>query len=327
VNLQGVLKDIADTSIIPIEELFVFRPRLGRYRIEKRIRKIQTDLHIMNINNVTAYGNNILFAAWGSQYDVLLNKLNKKGITPSLIMCSTPGQSELSRHELKNYHSIIRYLRMGKLKHWLLNKRLYDSIGRIITQCTYFPHTLDLHQFQLIQPQILKGKNIELFCKPRLGKNIINQILAFKISGTLAQLHINFSDKLIDPIINDFNVEIVRHEWIVDSGYYSLIAAMDLSLQATFTESFSYAVAERMCLGIPVITSFDIYLTADDAFLSKHLCVQALDTPSKIAVLIKEIIEHDTLRQDLGKKCQEVIECIAQKNNKEARDFIVNFLD
>jgi len=266
-NLKGVLKDLVKTNILPIQKLFIFKPNISNKRVRRRLQKIQTDLNLLNIDKIINYGDNILFTAWSPIYDVVLKKLNKKGITPSLIMCSTPGQSELSRHELKDYHNIIQHLRKGELKYWLLNKRLYASIGRAIEQSIYFPHTIDLEQFKNVKSKNLDGKNIDLFCLPRLGKNIFNQILGFKISGVSAKLHINFRDKIIDLLIKDIRANIVHHNWLSDSEYYGLVAAMDISLQTTFTESFSYAVAERMYLGVPVITSYDIYLVAKDPFL------------------------------------------------------------
>jgi len=325
-NLKGILDDIVDIQVLPIEDLFVFRPRLGNMRIERRLQKIQTDLSMMNVNKVIEYGDKILFTAWGPPYDVVLEKLNKMGIKPSLIMCSTPGQSELSRHELKDYHNMIKYLERGKLRHWLLNKRLFDALAGITKHAVYFPHTLDLSQFENVVPLKMDGINVDLFCTLRLGKNILNQVLAFKISGVNGKLHINFRDNHVSPVVRDIGANIVNHKWIRTSQYYNLVAAMDLSLQATFTESFSYAVAERMYLGVPVITSFDIYLTAGDQFLSTYLCVKTLDTPSEMAGMIRRIINDAELRDELSESCRTVIKQIATKNNREARDYIIEFL-
>lgn len=325
-NLQRVLDGLVNARVLPIEELYTFRPRLGNLRIKRRLRKIQADLQMISVDRISEYGDNILFTAWGPPYDVALKKLNKMGITPSLIMCSTPGQSELSRHELKDYHSILGYLETGKLRHWLLNKRLYNALAGITRHAVYFPHTLDVGQFKGVTPLKLDGTNIDLFCPLRLGKNLLNQVLAFKLSGVSGRLHINFSDDLIDPVIRDIGANIVKHRWIAAGQYYELVAAMDLSLQATFTESFNYAVAERMYLGVPVITSYDIYLTAGDEFLSKHLCVKALDSPSEIAAMIKRIATDAKLRAALSRRCTKVMSRIAERNNREARDYIIEFL-
>lgn len=326
INLKGVLRNVVETNIIPIERLSFLPTLADGQLLRKPLEKIKIELHLININKIVEYGNNILFAGWGPIYEVALKKLNKRGITPSLIMCSTPGQSELSKCELISYHNIVEHVKTGKIKCWLLNKRLYNSIGRLITQSTYFPHTIDLEQFNKVLPKNLPGENIDLFSPIRAGKNILNQIIGFKISGVSATLHINFRDKLLNLLIKDIDANIARHNWIEHSEYYNLVAAMDLSLQATFTESFSYAVAERMCLGVPVITSHDIYFTAENDFLSKNLCVQSLDTPSEIARTIKRIFEDKKLLHSLGKRCRGVIKGIADKNNKEARDFIIDFL-
>jgi len=326
-NLKRVLNSLVEITIMPVEDLFIFRPQIGAYRIEKRIRMIQTDLHLINVDKITEFGDNILFAAWSPFYDLVLNKLNRKGITPSLIVCSTLGQSELSRHELKDYHHILKYLKEGKLKYWLLNRRLYGSLHKITDKSIYFPYPLDLSRFRNIVPEKIDGKNIDLFCLPRLGKNILNQILAFEISNVSASLHINFQDRFINHIIKDINAKVVYHGWMSDVDYYRFIAGMDLSLQSTFTESFSYAVAERMCLGVPPITSYDVYFTAEDKFLSRYLCVKALDTPSEIAKLIKKNMEDDNLRRNLSEKCRVVIEKIANKNNKETQDLIVDLIE
>lgn len=326
-NLKGVLNGIVDSQVMPIEDLYFFRPPIGNTRVKRRLQKIQTDAALLDVSKITDYGDNILFAAWGPPYDVLLDKLNKAGITPSLIMCSTPGQSELSKHELKDYHNLFRYFQQGKLKYWLLNRRLFNTLSATTECAVYFPHTIDLNQFREIVPQQLKGINVDLFCTTRFGKNILNQVLAFKISELDGTLHVNFRDNLINPIINDITERVVYHSWIPDAQYYSLVAAMDLSLQATFTESFNYAVAERMCLGVPVITSYDIYLTALDPFLSKYLCVRALDTPSEIARMIRDIAKDQHLRHTLSEKCRTTIRRIAARNNKEAVDYITTFLN
>ncbi len=325
-NLERVLTPLVNVDLIPIESLISLKVKTGIKRIDLRWRKIQVDLKALSIERLFEYGNNILFTAWGPIYDVALSKLNNRGIVPSLIMCSTPGQSELSRHELRDYHSIISYLKKGKLRYWLLNKRLFSSLGSIFGQAIYFPHTIDLDQFKSITPSSLQGCNIDLFCAIRLGKNILNQVIAVKLSKSQPLLHVNFNEPNLSRIMKDINIPIIWHPWIESHEYYSLVAGMTLSLQATFTESFSYAVAERMCLGVPPITAYDIYLTADDPFLAEHLCIKALDTPREIASKIDDLLGDEKLLTDISAKCREVINRIALKNNQEAIDFILDFV-
>jgi glycosyltransferase involved in cell wall biosynthesis len=98
---------------------------------------------------------------------------------------------------------------------------------------------------------------------------------------------------------------------------------MDFSLQVTMGESFNYAVCERMAMGVPVLTTEDIYLVADDRKLRKYLCVHASDTPRAIADSIARIVNDAELKKEIGKHCMEVIAKIARKNNECVRNTII----
>lgn len=321
-NLREILKVAVDCNIKCIE--FFLHPHLlpNIKVLEKLENKIHWNLPLAKSEELFTYGNNIIFAGWDYRYDMILSKLNSKGITPSLILCSTVGQNELTSHEIQSFINIQNHLKSGKLKYVLLNKRLYDSLQNVLNNALYFPHTIDLHRFDTIRPQCLEGINIDLFCALRPGKNILNQILAFKMSGINGYLHINVNKPKIDEIIQAIGVPVVKHPWLEQSAYYSLVAAMTASMQVTFTESFSYAVCERMCLSIPVFTSYDIDLVSEDELLSRFLCINALDTPSVIANSLKRVVSDCKLRNELATHVRKRIEDIANRDNKYAADCI-----
>ena len=324
INLKSILSNYFDVQLIYLEQLLLVRSPLPKNKGQRMLNFLQTNFHLLNIKHLLDYGSNILFAGWGTMYEIVLKKLNNNGIKPSLIMCSTPGQAELSKGELYLYNNIITHFKKGNIKYWLLNKRLFDSMGKLVKRTTYFPHTIDLTQFRKVIPNFLIGSNLDLFCPVRPGKNIVNQIIAFKLSNVTAKLHVNFSDIAMKTLLKALNIQVINHGWIDDSQYYNLIAAMKLSLQATFTESFNYAVAERMCLGVPVITSYDIYLTSNNAFLAKYLCVKRLDTPLEISDRINKIIKNNTLQKELSACCRKVIKQIALRNNRKVISFMRN---
>lgn len=316
-NLHGVIKSTIDSTLLPIEDLLLPNLDVQNKRLTRYFSTMQTKLHLVDIQKITKYGNSIVFSGWSRLYDVVLKVLNRRGIQPSVLLCSTPGQAELSRGELAIYHRLIRYVRTGNIKHFFLNKRLHDTLGEIIPEATYLPYAIDMTRLSNIEPLQVDGDNIDLFSPVRPGKNLINQIIAFKISNVHANLHINFHTDDIKKLISDINATVVSHAWIDDSQYYNLVAGMDLSLQVTFTESFSYAVAERMYLGIPVLTSCDVYFTAEHELLSKYLCITRLDTPREMAKRIKMLMADRTQRQEIGSVCKEVITKIANSSNRE----------
>ncbi|OGU55586.1 MAG: hypothetical protein A2V66_15640 [Ignavibacteria bacterium RBG_13_36_8] len=322
-NLIGVLSGMMEIGFVFIEDGIakpLFKSILpGYHRIEKKLNK---RLYSINIDKLLEYENNLIFAGWGSEYGYVLEKLNKHGLQPSLIMCSTIGQAELTKRELFSYRQILSNLRQGNIKYWLLNKRLFDTFGSFIERSIYFPHVVDLKSFDQITTTQMEGNNLDLFCAIRNGKNILNQVLAYKLSNIPGSLHINFEDPDINALIDLFDIKVVRHKWIPGADYYRLVSGMALSLQVTFTESFSYAVCERMCLSIPVITSYDVDLISGDEFLAEHLCVSSLDTPSAIARKIRRVLMDAKLRKDLALHSKKRIENIARVDNQLVCDTI-----
>lgn len=314
-NHEAVLKSSIDVDFVPLEPLIFphFKDftkfRNFYFRISRRIK-------VVSIDKIIPYENNIIFASFGPIYETVIKKLNKKGIRPSFIWCSSLGQLELTPGERKTFKHLIDFFKQGRIKNLLLHRRLYNSIGRFISGTTYFPHSIDLLSYKNVMKKEIPGTNIDLFCKPRLGKNILNQVLAFKIAEVDGFLHINFDVGKFHGIIKTISSQIVKHKWLPIEDYYSLISSMTISLQVTIGESFNYAVCERMALKVPPLTTSDIYLVSEDSFLAKYLCVSAADTPLEIAKPIRKIVNDQKLRAELAEKCKERISEVAKVNNK-----------
>ncbi|MEO0226695.1 MAG: hypothetical protein ABIL70_01425 [candidate division WOR-3 bacterium] len=320
-NLQGVVNQYIQADCINIEDFLIPRFHFKSKILNYKYLRMQEYLNLLRLDRISEYGDNIFLVAWGALYDVLLKRLNRRGVKPSLIMCSTIGQSDFNDLDRLYMLQVIDNVMKGRVKDFLLNKRLYMSLGKILPRAIYFPHPVDLSQFSSIIPQKLPGINIDIFVSLRPGKNIMNQIFAVKISSIDCVLHINFRNPQIERFIKTLSLQTKVHSWIPDSEYYNLVAGMTLSLQVTFTESFSYAVCERMCLSVPTITSYDIDLISEDRFLSKYLCVEGLDTPTQIAERLKKIVGDDKLREELSIRCRERINKIAQENNRIVKEY------
>lgn len=314
-NHQGILSSVFNVDLVPLEELLLpsyiktANYRLLHVRILRRLKMI-------SVEKILPYGDNVILASFGPIYETIITKLNKKGIRPSFIWCSSLGQLEMTPGERQAFVKMIDYFKKGKIKYFLMHRRLYDSLGYFIKDATFLPLSIDLKPYQNIVKKDLSGINVDLFCRPRFGKNILNQILAFKISEISGKMHINFDATQYHGIIETISSEIVCHKWVPLEEYYSMIAAMDASLQVTIGESFNYAVCERMALGVPVLTTPDIYLVSEDPVLSTRLCVSAPDTPQEIAEMLKKMINDKSLRNDTAERCRARITEVANENNK-----------
>lgn len=325
-NHQAILKSSIDCDFIPLEYL-IFPISKKHTQMRRIYYSVSRRLKIVSINKILSYGENIIFGSFSPTYEIIVRQLNKHGIRPSFIWHSSLGQLEQTPGERELFMRIITLLERGKIKYLLLHRRLYDSLGYFIKGATYLPHSIELTPYRSISKKDLSGINVDLFCRLRYGKNVLNQILAFKMAELDGNLHINFDTEQFHGIIETISSQIVRHKWLPIEEYYSLISAMDISLQVTIGESFNYAVCERMALKVPVLTTADIYLVSDDSFLAKHLCVSAPDTPSEISRAMKKILDKKDLREELGERCGERISEVAKYNNKIVVDQIRTLFD
>jgi glycosyltransferase involved in cell wall biosynthesis len=318
-NIKGVLADKMDVDFYILEDL-VFPIKVPNKSLQRQLIRAQNRLQMITLDRLLPYGDNIIFAPFSPLIARLVKELSKKGVRPSVMWCSTLSQAEMASSEVEMLNVLINQLESNKIKCLLAQERIYDSLGYFIKKSVFFPYALNLKLFDRVEKKKREGINLDLFCAPRLGKNILTQILSFKMTELDANLHINFDLGGFRKIVEKIGVKPVVHSWLPELDYYGLISGMDMSLQVTFGESFNYAVAERMALSVPVLSTFDIYLLEEDQFLNKYLCVNAIDTPKVIAASIKRIINDKNLRDDLAKRCRERIEEVSRKNNQVVSD-------
>lgn len=314
-NHRAILEPVVTCDIVLLEEL-LSPPYLKSFKHQSLYYRMCKRLLLPSVNSILPYGENVIFGTFAPIHEVIVKKLNHKGIRPSFMWCSSIGQIELTPSEIKPFVRLLDLLKEGRIKYLFLHRRLYNSIGHIAKKAIFLPHSIDLKTYAHVLPVNLTGVNIDLFCRPRFGKNILNQILGFEMSEIDGRLHINFCLSQFHGLAYIISKKIVQHKWLPQDDYFNLIAGMTLSLQVTIGESFNYAVCERMCLQVPVLTTKDIYLVAEDPFLAKYLCVDAPDTPLAIAQAIKKIVSEKNLRNELAIRCKTRITEVAKQNNK-----------
>jgi len=274
---------------------------------------------------VKEYDDRIILGGWSSIHEKIVNILNARGVKPSVMWCSTLGQMEMTCR-MGDYKALVSLLSLnkeGKIRYILFNERLFEEMG-FIENSIYFPHTLNLDKFNAYfkpYPQNNSDAfNIDLFVAMRSGKNILAQISAIKLSKYMSKikLHINFKHTYIEQVITHWDVPVIKHNWLKWEEYLNLISGMHLSLQVTHTESFNYAVAERMAMGVPSLVSCNIYNVCKDEFLRKYLCVEAVDSPAKIRERMDFILANPSLFLDLRQKVHERINRVMREKNSLA---------
>ena len=324
-NLEEVTGKI---QLYYIEDMF---PNELLFRVERRL--LRNTLISLARNKIAKlvkeHGNRIILGGWSSIHDKITSLLNTYGTMPSVMWCSTLGQMEMTC-KMGDYKALLSLLSLNKekkIRYILLNERLYEEMG-FIENSIYFPHTLNLKKFNAYfkpKPDYSHDVfNIDLFVALRSGKNILAQISAVKLStySDKIKLHINFKHPYINRIIDYWSVETVRHGWLKWEEYLNLISNMHLSLQVTHTESFNYAVAERMAMGVPPLVSYNIYNVCKDDFLKKYLCVEAVDSPSVIKSKLDYLLMDPALLIELRQRVHERINTLMKEKNSEAESLL-----
>ena len=115
----------------------------------------------------------------------------------------------------------------------------------------------------VVQPAQLQGVNISLFGAAHARKNLLSQSAAFALAGRRFgfagwTLHLNGQttrEASYAEWLALARIPYVDHGWLDRTAYLSLVAAMDVGLCATLSESYGYAAADHVELGVPVVAS------------------------------------------------------------------------
>ncbi len=320
-NLAKVSKIV---DIVYLEDLF---RNEFLFRLERRFFR-NSALTFASMDHLRNYKDRVILGGWTPVYPKLVKLLNKNGIKPSVMWCSTLGQMEMTCN-MVDYRSFLELVNLsdeGRINYILLNERLYEEMS-FLKNAIYFPHTLFLEEFAPFYKDVPDNTdrfNIDLFVPVREGKNIMTQISAVILSrfSESIDLHINFEHPYITPLLKKLPVNIKQHKWLPWNKYLKLLSNMHISLQVTHTESFNYAVAERMAMGVPALVSYNIYNISKDPHLANLLCVRAVDSAKSIT----EKLDYLLARPALLKELRSLVNKRIKKAMKEKNELAVYLL-
>lgn len=151
-----------------------------------------------------------------------------------------------------------------------------------------------------VRPAKLDGTNVSLSGEPHGRKNLLVQSSAFELArrdaGGRWTLHLfgqTARRRGYARWLRLAGIPYVDHGFLPGGQQLSLVAAMDAGLCATLSESFGYAAAEHVALGVPAVVSRAVAavepgpLTADDP-----------GDPVALAALIRRAVDDRGLACD-----------------------------
>jgi len=271
-----------------------------------------------------------ILGGWHPLYYPLIKKLKEKKKKVGIYWTSTIGQSEMTPEfiEIKNLNFVFKLMDEKIIDFLIVPIRTYEAL-RECKNVFLLPHTIDLEEIEFIKKEEIL-KKVDIFLPERIGKNIVNQFLGAYFADPEIEIYTNLKNKDIIELLSYLKIPFKKFEWIPSyKNYISFISQMGFSLQITYTESFNYAVAERMAIGIPVFVSPNIFLIYNDEYLRKHLCVEVPDSPYEISKKIKKLIMDKNLYKEINSYIRTVIENYLKKTDeifKENFEKLINFL-
>lgn len=136
----------------------------------------------------------------------------------------------------------------------------------------YLPNTFSYHTSEkevrtAVQAKVRRPiRRVSLLCAYRPLKNIITQIAAVALAAREIPLELHLCEgpaqnalyHTVQTICSGLSLPVVYHPSMSNRDCYRLASQMDLGLQVSLSETFSYAACEHMMSGVPVIGSSSI---------------------------------------------------------------------
>lgn len=160
-------------------------------------------------------------------------------------------------------------------------------------------------------------KEVSLFCAYRPMKNIVTQFAAVKLASQQIPITLHlFTGLKNNPLyqaIRQFSdqpdINVVFHEQMPNYECFKLEKQMDLAMQVSLSETFSYVAFEHMICAIPVVGSSSV------SFATIHSDYSNVDI---MAENIVEALKNPKHYKDLAIKSLQTAQLIRKKNREDA---------
>ncbi len=196
----------------------------------------------------------LVLSAWTPVYERLLARRTGPVVGR---FHSSLLQVELSREGWKLSH-LVGLLEQGRLAGLAFDDaEAAEAFAR--PGVVHLPNVFDPGELAAVVPASLDGVNVALPGQPDARKNLLVQTAAFEqVREDEWTLHL-FGQTLRRPgygrWLELLDVPYVEHGFLPGDEYLALAAGMDAALYASLSESFGYAAAEFVELGVPTVVS------------------------------------------------------------------------
>jgi glycosyltransferase involved in cell wall biosynthesis len=237
----------------------------------------------------------VIFGSWNPVYERFMRSLSCRF---AVYWTSSPGQVEISE-EAETLARLLQDKRVGArlfLSEPLAAGLAGQHLPATLAQTTPMPRVSE------------SPPGLSLFCSPSeyRRKNVLNVLLGLAEVRQPYRLHVNGmgSHPLYCGLLE--GIAHVDHGWMTSEQYRSVMAGIDLGLQVSFSESFSYVVAEHIAQGVPVVASPMVPVVGRmSAGIRQDLVVDEPDSPQAIGQAVARLLADPARRMRVGRQARE----------------------
>ena len=263
----------------------------------------------------------LILSSWHERYEAVLE--GRRGPTVPR-WHSTILQSELAQEQWK----IVRIMELFDQGAFpglaVCDPEFRTMLGR--EGIVFFPDQLAWSEYHGVTPTKLGGVNVSLFGERHWRKNILVQAVAFDRARRAAgaadwTLHLNGQTTHREGYgewLEAARIPFVDHCRMERSRYLALVAAMDVGLCATLSESYCYVAADHVAQGVPIVASPTIACLDDGVPRARPESVD--DVAGALSRALAD-------RSSLAVRQRQALEAQAQANVEIGRAAILELLE
>lgn len=254
---------------------------------------------VVEVDDLAAWGRELLEELTHNEIEVVViqgwppgardfvESCSRAGVVVKCLLHSSPALQGDSPIEAAVIGEVLELLRSGLIASVGTTKgRVIEAFAAIGHVLVHVPNRAPVLG-EVVPLEIDTGLNIGVFGEPWWPKNIATQALGGLMLAT-SRIHLS-KELLIGYLPQD---RVVTHGDMDRRQFLQLLKAMDVNLNATFTECHPMQPVESYLLGVPCLISRNSILFRDDPDLLDITTLTSPDEPVSIAEGIGRLLRY-----------------------------------
>ena len=251
--------------------------------------------------------------------------LLETGCTVCLVIHSTISFLQVEKEAFEN---VQEYLQISHPRFFIANPCRYEVSGfRAYAKANvvYLPNTYNSEFKMRKRKRSRSPLKVALFCAYRPFKNIMTQITACSLLCRKLPLELHLLESKMNSVyhntlllLKNMDFPVILHPQCGNSEMHHILEQIDIGLQVSYSETFSYIIYEHMLHGSPTVSSTTV------PFASK---VVDFNDAEKIATAIFELSVNDEAYEHASGQAIVIAKRIREENNRDAMKVIRELLE